>query len=377
MLYSLKEKNTEQSVNAVVDNNKLFTDGVADNQTDRPAISVIIPLYNKAENVIDTINSVLAQSFNPLEIIIVDDGSTDGGAERVSEIFADRVTLISQVNAGVSAARNRGIEAAKGDYVALLDADDFWAAHYLEEVAALIKLHPEAGTVATSYQYCDGEQDFKSPKIRFAKTFFKPGIMDCYFSVAANGDLPFNASSVVLKKSLLESLKGFPLNEPMGEDQDVWSRAALRAPIAYSPKVLSFYNRGGENRACESKPPAAECPFSRRLYTYALNANIDAQTRDNIIDYTVTHLLQLAKRNIQFGDFAAARALLADKRCRRKPLKRLREYLRLAAAIASAKLGMLLAISIVGTKKTSGFAKSESNKFSVANVITAAQMERV
>ena len=330
MLYSLNENNLNQTANPSVD--KRLTNGMKEVANNKPAISVIIPLYNKAENIIDTVASVVAQTFLPLEIIIVDDGSTDDGAARVSEHFGDKIRLISQVNAGVSAARNRGIEEAKGMYIALLDADDFWAAHYLEEVAVLIEAFPEAGTVATSYQYRDGEQKFTNPKIRFDQPFFKPAIMDCYFSVASNGDLPFNASSVVLKKTLLESLHGFPLNEPMGEDQDVWSRAALRAPIAYSPKVLSFYNRSADNRACETKPPAAECPFSRRLYTYSLNANIDVKTRNNMIDYTVTHLLQLAQRNIMFGDFDAAKALLADKRCARKPLKRLREYARLMFA---------------------------------------------
>ena len=303
-----------------------------------PKISVVIPLYNKAEHIVATIESVLAQSVQALEILVIDDGSTDNSVEQVEKHFActlqGPLKLIQQDNAGVSAARNRGIEEASGDYIALLDADDFWAAHYLEEIVGLIQSFPESGMLATAYQYCDGEQQFVNPKIRFSQSFFKPGLMTSYFDVAAKGDLPFNASSVVIKKELLEGLHGFPLNEPMGEDQDVWSRAALRTDIAYSPKVLSFYNRGAGNRACISQPPSVECPFSRRLYTYAINANIDAATRNGIIDYTVTHLIQLAERNIEFGDIAAANALLGDSRCRRKPLKLMRAKVR--ALIASA-----------------------------------------
>ena len=301
-------------------------------QSDKPRISVVIPLYNKREEIAATLESVLVQSVQPLEIIVVDDGSTDGSADLVAERFGHRVVLIEQANGGVSAARNTGIEAAKGDYIALLDADDFWAAHYLEEITALIKSYPQAGTLATSYQYCEGDQSYVNPKIRFDKKVFKADLLDCYFAVAAKGDLPFNASSVVMKKSLLESLRGFPINEPMGEDQDVWSRAALRAPVAYSPKVLSFYNRAANNRACAVAPPSAECPFSRRLYTYAINANIDARLRDSILEYTAAHLIQLARRNIDYGNYDAARKLLGDKRCATKPLSRLRARVLLIAA---------------------------------------------
>ncbi len=301
-------------------------------QSDKPRISVVIPLYNKREEIAATLESVLVQSVQPLEIIVVDDGSTDGSADLVAQRFGHRVVLIEQANGGVSAARNTGIEAAKGDYIALLDADDFWAAHYLEEITALIKSYPQAGTLATSYQYCEGDQSYVNPKIRFDKKVFKADLLDCYFSVAAKGDLPFNASSVVMKKSLLESLRGFPINEPMGEDQDVWSRAALRAPVAYSPKVLSFYNRAATGRACEATPPQTECPFSRRLYTYALNANISDELRQSVIRYTATHLLDLAGRNITAGDLQAARDLLKDKRCGLLKLKHKRMQARLVLA---------------------------------------------
>ena len=97
-------------------------------------ISVIIPLYNKVREIERTLRSVLRQSVLPLEVIVVDDGSTDGSAEVVESLGSPIVKLIKQKNAGVSAARNRAMELAQGEWVALLDGDDWWEDGYLENV---------------------------------------------------------------------------------------------------------------------------------------------------------------------------------------------------------------------------------------------------
>ena len=96
-------------------------------------ISVVIPLYNKASTIYTTLISVLAQSVRPREVIVIDDGSTDGSAEIVEQMIVEEpyVRLVRQANAGVSAARNRAIEMAHGEWVALLDGDDIWSPEYL------------------------------------------------------------------------------------------------------------------------------------------------------------------------------------------------------------------------------------------------------
>jgi glycosyltransferase involved in cell wall biosynthesis len=101
--------------------------------------SVVIPLYNKARQIENTIRSVLAQDFQDFEIIVVDDGSTDGGSDLIIPINDTRIRLVFQVNAGVSAARNFGVHESSAEYIAFLDADDEWYPWHLEEIDKLIR----------------------------------------------------------------------------------------------------------------------------------------------------------------------------------------------------------------------------------------------
>jgi hypothetical protein len=106
----------------------------------------------------------------------------------------------------------------------------------------------------------------------------------------------------------------------MGEDQDLWARAALSSVIAYSPRVLGFYNRAADNRTCNNKPAGVESPFSKRLHRYA-KACPDKSLRAEIIDYTAAHLRHLALQNIYAGQYSNAKNLLSDPRCARQWFK--------------------------------------------------------
>ena len=141
-----------------------------------PTLSVIIPLYNKEREIEGTLRSVLAQKHLPDEIIVVDDGSTDGSAQIVERLAAESalIRLIRQQNAGECAARNCAIAAARGEIIALLDADDEWEPDFLGEILSLYRDFPDCGLYCTGFQVISHEGSFpaKAPQREgLSKTF--------------------------------------------------------------------------------------------------------------------------------------------------------------------------------------------------------------
>ncbi len=300
-----------------------------------PKISVVIPLYNKATHILDSLKSISEQSYAPDEIIIIDDGSTDGGDEIVKRFNFPNVRLIKQSNQGVSAARNHGIEVSRNDYIAFLDADDQWLPFFLEEMVALINKFPTTGIYTSRYQCIEGGNEFVDAKIHLENADPKGILLNNYFEIASKGDLPFMISSTLIHKSLLEKIGYFPVGEKMGEDQDFFIRIALQGAIAYSPNINLFYHRDSENKVTNSNIPSQECPFSERLHNKiktqsvsfnGANAAAKAQNIKHMLRYSAAHLCHLAKLNINAGKFKTARALLADPRCALKPKHRIGLY---------------------------------------------------
>lgn len=206
-------------------------------------ISVIIPLYNKEAGVATALRSVLAQTYQDFEIVVVDDGSTDGSVAVVETFNDPRICLIRQQNAGVSAARNRGIKEAEGEYVAFLDADDEWIPEFLAEIVTLQKEFPECKAQATNYVF--NSRGVKSQTI-LRKIPFKSerGILTNYFEVASCSHPPVWTSAVCIERELLQEIGGFPVGVKSGEDLLTWARIAVRTQWAYSIKELAQYNLG-------------------------------------------------------------------------------------------------------------------------------------
>lgn len=204
-------------------------------------ISVIIPLYNKESQIGKTIRSVLKQSFQDFEIVVVDDGSTDASVAEIKKIDDTRIRIVSQTNAGVSAARNRGIAEAKGEFIALLDGDDEWKPDYLATQSELAGKYPECDVFATDYEFrsADGKT---TPTVICRLPFdSENGILTNYFEVAAHSHPPIWTSAVMIRKSAIESIGGFPLGIRSGEDLLTWARLACRYKIAYSRKRLAVF----------------------------------------------------------------------------------------------------------------------------------------
>ncbi len=208
-------------------------------------ISVVIPLYNKERSIARTINAVLSQKYQDFEIVIVNDGSTDNGAMEVKKFNDARIRLINQANAGVSAARNKGIEEAKGEYIALLDADDEWHIDYLGAQIRLAKDYPLCDVFVSNYLFKDRDGKTSQTIIRSIPFTGENGILSNYFVVAAASHPPMWTSAVMARKSALMKVGGFPTGIKSGEDLLTWARLACEFEIAYSKTPLATFNVEG------------------------------------------------------------------------------------------------------------------------------------
>jgi glycosyltransferase involved in cell wall biosynthesis len=208
--------------------------------------SVVIPLYNKEQYVVDTINSVLNQTFNDYEVIVVDDGSTDHSKDRVKTIQSSRLKCIFQDNQGVAVARNTGIENANGDYIAFLDADDYWHPDYLETIYSLINRYPESDMYVSAYRVV-----LENGKVRYSKTLNNEDtLIKSYWMTYKNVYDTVWTSATVIKQSAIYRAGMFTPGEEIGEDLDLWARVAKNNPlVAYSPKVRVDYRRNAAENA--------------------------------------------------------------------------------------------------------------------------------
>jgi len=218
--------------------------------TNLPFFSVVIPLYNKENDIQGTLQSLLKQSFKDFEVVLIDDGSTDGSVQKVKDIEDPRIKLISKDNEGVAKTRNFGVEKASASYVAFLDADDFWHENHLENLYDLILLFPNHFWYATAYekQYNPSLiRPMNSPIIHKEKHW--KGAIDNYFKWSLKDPLAWT-SAVCMKKEFFQKLSGFDATITMGagEDTDLWLRAALDSPLAFSNKITARHNLDSSNR---------------------------------------------------------------------------------------------------------------------------------
>lgn len=205
---------------------------------DIPAFSVVIPLYNKIGEITATLNSVLSQTMPAHEVIVVDDGSTDGSGQRVAAHPDKRIRLIHQANAGAGAARNAGAAAATRDWLAFIDADDVWRREHLATLAGVIQSFPQADLVGTASLASDIATIYSTA----ASPSAAGSTMVLDFFRQHNGSV-FHASSVAIRRSAFAKTTGFG-QWALGEDTEFWIRFALDHLIAVSTRQTSIYMRG-------------------------------------------------------------------------------------------------------------------------------------
>ena len=239
--------------------------------------SIIMPLYNKAPYVRKALESVVSQTSRDFELIIVNDGSTDGSADVVrdfiranegmrkqneslalneplhsmsrTDVLNDgiskqneplslndgKIRLITQANAGVAAARNNGVAASHGEFVCFLDADDWWEPNFLEEIDNLIREYPDAGIYATNYIY------YKPSKTRMALNLPR-GYMNYPVAYMQNVSMPITSITTCMPRKVFDEMGGFPEGIKLGEDFLLWAKTAMHYKVAFCEKSLAYYN---------------------------------------------------------------------------------------------------------------------------------------
>jgi hypothetical protein len=205
-------------------------------------ISVVIPLFNKGRSVGRAVEAILAQTHTDWELIVVDDGSTDGSAQVVAGYKDPRIRIIAQSNSGVSAARNTGLAAARSKLVAFLDADDFWDPDHLSDLAQAATLLPDCAFWSSAYRFVDDNgwvSECRLPKSRTGRIVR----IEDYFAQATKYDNPVHSSAVMVDKDVLTRLGGFPVGVKLGEDLITWAKLACAGSLGYVGRATSSYVR--------------------------------------------------------------------------------------------------------------------------------------
>lgn len=203
--------------------------------------SVIMPLYNKAPYVRKAVESVVGQTYRDWELVVVDDGSSDGSGEVVAGVADARIRIIRQENAGVGATRNRGVAESSAPYICFLDADDWWEPTFLEEMEGLITRYPDAGIYGTGYWIVKNGKKRVAP-IGVSEDFIEGEINYCRV-YAKTLCMPLTSITVAMPRTVFDEAGGFPTSIKLGEDFLLWVHIALKHKVALLNKPLSNYNQ--------------------------------------------------------------------------------------------------------------------------------------
>lgn len=273
---------------------------IPQNENQQLSVSVVIPCYNSARFVTDAVDSVLAQTIPAREVLVIDDGSSDH-PEEVLARYGDRIRVIKQKNAGVSAARNRGIREAKGELIAFLDADDRWLPHKLARQIEYFAAHPEVALVHTDLLIWHSEKGETSyePKgrERYQGNCYEKFFFECRIS----------PSTVIARKKCLQDVGGFDERVTAAEDLDLWLRLARRWPFGFVDEPLKLYRKHESNVTGDSKKMAVGRAF---VYAKALREDPSLsrilgprRVRSAIAEY----VFEAGYRHYAEGDMSEAR----------------------------------------------------------------------
>lgn len=306
-----------------------------DSESDNLRISAVIPAYNAELYLRRSVDSALAQTFKPLEIIVVDDGSTDATAE-IAKGYGDAIRYIRRENGGGAAARNTGIRAACGDWIAFLDVDDQWRSHHLATAVKVLSRHHHLkwyGAPVNQYIHETG-------KLIARYKEKKPGLLvdNAYFEdymVAFPPYAHFSTPTMVIHKSVFVTAGMFDEKRRSGHDLDLWFRIGLRFPqVGYCHAVAAnIYKRNTSLSYTKTGHYSESLDCYRQRERLAASLGADARRRaEPRIMYWVTNLL---RASLSRADTPAVREIFAIYGRRLAPRWRLAARVYLAAPWAT------------------------------------------
>ena len=273
----------------------------------RPLVSIVIPCYNSERYLEESLLSVIAQTYENIEIVVVDDGSTDTTPAIISRHTGDaRVCVVSQSNKGLAAARNAGLAASKGDYITFLDSDDIYMPSKIERQVAFLAEYPDAGLA-----YCRSGHFLDADPARVSYAYNKSvGATEPILRRLMHGNF-INVNTAMVKKPVLDAVGGFDPKFRIGEDWDLWIRLAqsgcvfveqpemlvatrLRDDSLRSDLVLQKKNdiRIYEKNFHERAPLA----YRIRLGAARLLSAIPAEVREQFLGYYRMHFVYRNER---------------------------------------------------------------------------------
>ncbi|MDJ0736162.1 MAG: glycosyltransferase [Nostocaceae cyanobacterium] len=200
----------------------------------KPKISVVIPVFNGESTIFKTINSVLEQTFKNLEIIVINDGSTDATLDIIQSINDVRLQVFSYANAGLATSRNRGIEKANGDFISFIDADDLWTVDKLEVQYQVLQNNQNASVAYSWTDYIDETGNF----LKAGRRIIANG--DVYSQLLLRNFLE-NGSNPLISKEAINAVGGFDQTLAAAEDWDMWLRLAAKYEFVCVEKPQILY----------------------------------------------------------------------------------------------------------------------------------------
>lgn len=269
----------------------------------RPTVSIVMPCFNGAAHLPTSVGSVLKQTSEDWELIVVDDGSTDNSFEWLESRTDPRLVVVRQPNQGVSAARNAGLGMARAEYVAFLDSDDTWSPDYLERMTTALNSNPDAVLAYCGWQNLGLSGGRGAPFV--PPDYETPTKAETLF---AGCRWPIHAA--LTRREALLAARGFDQSLKNAEDYHLWLKVAVNAKIVLVPAVLAFYHFHGAEQASGNHARAALHHWHAQLNYLALNPSLQSSLGvKRIRELTVGELLRRGYLCYWQRDLDAARTI--------------------------------------------------------------------